>query len=122
MLKNVRDPRESGMCWAIVSLWMLGVAVNLKDFNAQLDIHSRVFLINKAKKELIVAYTKFLTYKDNDFFGYETKSNLKGKSDSFIKGVAKKKLLSVRPEKHEQYICDKYKAGLLDEDDIDHET
>lgn len=122
MLKHVRDPRESGMCWAVIGLWMLGVAVNIKDFNVQLDISSRVFLINKAKMELVVAYTKFLTQKDNDFFGQETKSNLKGKSDSFIKGVAKKKLMSVRPEKYEQYKCDQYKAGLLDEDDIDPET
>jgi len=30
--------------------------------------------------------------------------------------------MSVRPEKHEQYICDNNKAGLLDEDDIDPET
>jgi len=61
MLKHVRDPRESGMCWAVIGLWMLGVAVNIKDFNVQLDINSRVFLINKAKMELVVAYTKFLT-------------------------------------------------------------
>lgn len=69
ILKYARDPRETGICWAIVALWMLGVAVNLKDINTQLDIHSRVFLINKAKLELVVSYTKFLTYKDNDFFG-----------------------------------------------------
>lgn len=30
--------------------------------------------------------------------------------------------MSVRPEKYEQYKCDQYKAGLLDEDDIDPET
>jgi hypothetical protein len=63
-----------------------------------------------------------LTYKDNDFFGYETKTNLKNQSDSFIKGVAKKKLMSVRPEKQEQYICDENKAGLLDETEIDPNT
>jgi len=69
MLKNGSDPRESGICWAIIGLWTLGLPVNLKEFNSQFDLHSRCYLVKKAQIELVISYTKFLTYKDNDFFG-----------------------------------------------------
>lgn len=61
MISNGRDPRESGICWAIIGLWSLGVPVNLKNLNSQLDIHNRTFLVTKSKYELVLAYTKFLT-------------------------------------------------------------
>lgn len=49
MIKMGNEPREFGICWAIIGLWMIGVPVNLKDFNSQLDIHNRTFLIKKSQ-------------------------------------------------------------------------
>lgn len=55
IIKKGSDPRETGISWAIIGLWMIGVPINLKDLNSQLDIHNRTFLIKKAQSELILA-------------------------------------------------------------------